>query len=177
MAVFQIKSRRGAREVLYKRDCNSLRLCVQAAVLEGITLAHADLRDANLICTILSNAKLSHVDLRSADLSNANLRGANLCFADLTGVALSFTYMNGVQLRGAKGILTVGPIDTWLMYAVRHDDGPRIYAGCRGPFCEAEARAYWHGDRPSHDARMIAGLDALLALAAAHGWPISEATP
>ena len=78
------------------------------------------------------------------------------------------------RIDGTEGILHVGPVDGWDMYAVRWDDGPRIKAGCRW-FTVTEAREWWGkggapGNKPEHGPLMLAGLDALLAMAKAHGW-------
>ncbi len=109
-----------------------------------------------------------------ADLSGADLRGADLSGADLRGAVLSGADLSGADLSGASGVLVVGPCDEWLMYAVSSDDGPRIKAGCRW-FTVEEARAHWNGEHtigPEHAAKMIAGVDALLSLARAHGWKL-----
>ena len=94
--------------------------------------------------------------------------------ADLRGA-----YLLGAYLHGVTGVLCVGPCDSWLMYAVQHDDGPRIQAGCHW-FTVDEARKYWAPENHSrwtrpdaeHGERMLAGLDALLALSRAHGWTV-----
>ena len=131
----------------------------------------ATMRDAVTVAIAaganLRGAYLIEADLRGADLEGADLRGADLEGADL----------RGADLEGADGVLAVGPIDTWIMYAVRYPDGPRIKAGCRW-FTVAEAREWWGKggeakDTETHGPRMLAGVDALLALAAAHGWEVS----
>lgn len=99
--------------------------------------------------------------------------GAHLAGADLMGANLT-----GADLTGADGVLAIGPIDTWIMYAVRFPDGPRIKAGCRW-FTVAEAREWWGRggaaqDTVTHGPRMLAGVDALTALARAHGWEVSQ---
>ena len=104
----------------------------------------------------------------AAVAAGADLRGANLRGADLTGA----------DLTGADGVLAIGPIDTWIMYAVRFPDGPRIKAGCRW-FTVAEAREWWGNggavqDTVTHGPRMLAGVDALMALARAHGWEVPQ---
>ena len=86
--------------------------------------------------------------------------------------------LTGAYLTGADGALAIGPIDTWIMYAVRFPDGPRIKAGCRW-FTVAEAREWWGKggaaqDTVTHGPRMLAGVDALMALAKAHGWEVSQ---
>jgi hypothetical protein len=90
--------------------------------------------------------------------------------AKIWGACLTSADLSGADLSCAHGILAVGPCDGWMMYAVRHPDGPRIKAGCRW-FTVPEAREHWSNpDRAAHNALMLAGVDALLALAKAHGW-------
>lgn len=89
--------------------------------------------------------------------------------ADLSGADLT-----GAHLSGATGIIRIGPIDGWEMYAVQRSGGPRIKAGCRW-FTVGEARGWWgkgggHGNAPEHGPLMLAGVEALLTLARAHGW-------
>lgn len=95
------------------------------------------------------------------------------------GVSLARARFSGADFSRAnfymaEGILHVGPVDGWDMYAVRWDDGPRIKAGCRW-FTVSEAREWWGKggtaqDTVTHGPRMLAGLEALLALAKDHGW-------
>ena len=104
------------------------------------------------------------VSLARADFSLANFSGANFSGASFYGA----------NFFGVEGILHVGPVDGWDMYAVRWDDGPRIKAGCRW-FTVTEAREWWGkggapGNKPEHGPLMLAGLEALLALAKDHGW-------
>ena len=142
---------------------------LSGADLSGANLSGANLSDAILRGANLSGANLSGAILRGADLSGADLIGAILSGADLSGANLDST-----DLSDAHSILTAGPCDGWMMYAVQHDDGIRIHAGCRW-FTVAEAVAHWHGqERKEHDAKMLAGVDALLALARAHGWEHCE---
>ena len=126
------------------QSATSLKEAAEEAVRKGVSLARADFSGANC-----SEANFFGADLSRADFSLANF-------------------------SGAKGILHVGPVDGWDMYAVRWDDGPRIKAGCRW-FTVTEARAWWGkggapGNKPEHGPLMLAGLDALLAMAKAHGW-------
>jgi len=53
--------------------------------------------------------------------------GAEAVRADLRGADLS-----GANLRGAAGIASIGPVGRQrrMVYAVAHDDGPMVQAGC-----------------------------------------------
>ena len=150
----------------------------RGADLSGAYLSGADLREADFTGADLSGADLLRADLREADFRGAELGGADLSGADLTRANLRGAYLRGADLSGAYGVLAIGPIDTWIMYAVRFPDGPRIKAGCRW-FTVAEAREWWaqggeEKDTVSHGPRMLAGVDALTALARAHGWEVSQ---
>ena len=70
--IYEIKHRY-TRAVIFSRDCNLLRECVEAAVQEGADLTLADLAGA---------------DLHGAYLAGADLHGAYLAHADLTRVDL-----------------------------------------------------------------------------------------
>ena len=59
--------------VLFEKDVELMRLCLQAAVEVGADLCGANLRGANL----------RYANLRDADLMGANLRDADLRDADL----------------------------------------------------------------------------------------------
>ena len=101
-------------------------------------------------------------------------QGVSLALADFYKADFSGANFFGANFSGVEGILHVGPVDGWDMYAVRWDDGPRIKASCRW-FTVTEARAWWgkggeSGNKPEHGPLMLAGLDALLAMAKAHGW-------
>jgi len=77
MPLFQIKHR-WTSAVIFELECRSLRLCVEAAVKQRVSLYAADLRGADLSGADLRAADLSNADLRAADLSGADLRGTNL---------------------------------------------------------------------------------------------------
>ena len=162
---------------IYRRDGSVLFRSATAtttaqAVNELVTEARADLRFADLSSANLRYANLSSADLRSANLRSANLRSANLIFADLRSADLS-------SARGLGDFFQLGPIDTWWMSISLKESGWMFRAGCRY-FTEAEAREWWRpenlpawtkGSAPDHGARMLAGVDALIALAKAHNWP------
>jgi len=107
------------------------------AVLYGADLYGADLRDADLYGAVLYGAVLYGADLRDADLCGADLRGAvlygaDLMRADLRGADLREANLSMADLRHARGIASIGPVGRQrrIIYAVAHDDGPRIQAGC-----------------------------------------------
>ena len=111
---------------------------------------------------------------QGVSLALANFPGADFYKANFSGANFSGANFFGANFFGVEGILHVGPVDGWDMYAVRWDDGPRIKAGCRW-FTVSEARKWWGkggapGNKPEHGPLMLAGLDALLAMAKAHGW-------
>jgi hypothetical protein len=113
--------------------------------------------------------------------ARAVLCDADLCGADLCGADLCDAVLRGADLRGAvlgRTLQRIGPIDGWTMVSVRWDDGPRIACGCRW-FTIAEAREHWGpgcAPRRAHGDLMLAGLDALVAICRAHGWPGCEVT-
>jgi uncharacterized protein YjbI with pentapeptide repeats len=67
-----------------------------------------------------------------SNLSRAYLSGANLSEANLSGANLSGAYLSGANLYGAAGIASIGPVGRQrrTVYAVAHDDGPKVQAGC-----------------------------------------------
>jgi len=176
------------------QSATSLKEAAEEAVRQGVSLAlanfsganfsGADFSLANFSRANFSGANFSGADFSLADFSRANFSRANFSGADFykanfsganfSGANFSRANFYGANFSGAEGILHVGPVDGWDMYAVRWDDGPRIKAGCRW-FTVSEARKWWGkggapGNKPEHGPLMLAGLDALLAMAKAHGW-------
>jgi len=158
------------------------------ANLSGAYLTGANLSRANLFGTNLTGADLFGANLFGADLYGANLSGANLTGAYLTGANLSRAYLTGANLSRANlfgtnltsavGVhyATIGPVDGWMVALTLTSEGLRISAGCRY-FSFPEAREHWSdpgrwsvGAAPEHGARMLAAVDALMALAA--DWPV-----
>ena len=146
--------------------------------------SEANFSGANFSLANFSGADFSRADFSLADFSRANFSRANFSGADFYkanfyganfyGADFSRANFYGANFYLAEGILHVGPVDGWDMYAVRWDDGPRIKAGCRW-FTVSEARKWWGkggapGNKPEHGPLMLAGLEALLALAKDHGW-------
>ena len=125
------------------------------------TLRGADLRGANLYGADLLRADLRWADLRWADLSKADLQGADLSEANLYKA----------DLRGAKNIVTFGPIGSRgdFTYAVRHTDCIMVKCGCFwGDFehWQAKCRAI-HKDTP-HGRAYAAAAEFIRAYAAAY---------
>jgi hypothetical protein len=100
--------------------------------LRGEDGKRANLSGANLSGSDLSRSDLSGANLSGSDLSGSNLRGANLSGSDLSGANLSECNLSGCDLRGAQGIMQFGPMPTSgrMIYAVRHDSGWMVQAGC-----------------------------------------------
>ena len=119
------------------------------AVPDGIEPRRANLIGADLIGADLSGADLSGAYLIGAYLTGAVLSGAYLHGAYLHGADLSDAYLSEANLRGATGIAAIGPVgrQRHLVYAVAHDGGPRIQAGC------------WWGSVPDTIARIEADYD------------------
>ena len=161
------------------QSATSLREAVGEAVRKGVSLAGANCSEAhfsgaNFFGVHFSGANFSRANFSRADFSLASFYGADFSLANFSGADFSRANFYGANFYGAEGILHVGPVDGWGMYAVRWDDGPRIKASCRW-FTVTEARAWWGkggapGNKPEHGPLMLAGLDALLAMAKAHGW-------
>ena len=176
------------------QSATSLKEAVAEAVRQGVSLAGANCSEAHFSGAHFSGANFFRADFSGADFSRANFSRADFSLANFYGADFSlanfygadfslanFSLANfsgasfyGVHFFGVEGILHVGPVDGWDMYAVRWDDGPRIKAGCRW-FTVSEAREWWGkggaaGNKPEHGPLMLAGLEALLALAKDHGW-------
>ncbi|MFA7267035.1 MAG: pentapeptide repeat-containing protein [Candidatus Nanopelagicales bacterium] len=169
--------------ILYGADLSYAAL--SGAALYGADLYGADLYDADLYDADLYDADLTGANLTGANLIGANLTGANLTGANLTGANLTGTNLTGANLTGAVGVhyATIGPVDGWMVALTLTDDSLKISAGCRY-FTLPEAREHWSdssrwtkGAAPEHGARMLAAVDALMALAV--DWPekLPEVTP
>ena len=135
--------------------------------LEIVAVARGNGLRANL-----RGAYLREADLRGACLSGADLSGAYLCGANLRGASLSGADLRGANLYGARGILAIGPGGSRgdMLYAVAHDDGPRIMAGCFwGTVAEFRDKANeTHGDN-EHAAYYEACIAMIEAWYAAYG--------
>jgi len=108
---FEIKHR-WDNSVLFSLECESLKLCVEAAIssradlsranLSGADLSDADLSGADLSGAYLSDADLSRADLSRANLSRAYLSRANLSRADLSRANLSRANLSDAYLSRAN---------------------------------------------------------------------------
>ncbi|MBU9262000.1 pentapeptide repeat-containing protein [Burkholderia multivorans] len=78
-----------------------MKVAVELACKQGVSLRGADMRGANLSGAYLSGADLSDAYLSDANLSGANLSGANLSGANLRGAYLSGAYLSDADLSGA----------------------------------------------------------------------------
>jgi len=109
-------------ECIFKSRHKTLLKAVETAVKQGISLMHANLREANL-----READLREANLREADLRRAYLRGANLREADLRRANLG-----EADLKEAKNILCIAPIGSRgdALYAVIHPKTVMIKTGC-----------------------------------------------
>jgi hypothetical protein len=146
----------------------AVRANLREADLREADLLGADLREADLTGAYLFEADLIGADLSDANLSVANLSVANLRGANLRGANLSGTHLSGAVLYGAAGIAAIGPVgrNGRIVYAVAHDDGPRVQAGCWWGSVEdtiSRIEADYADDTAARD-RYIAAVRAVAAL-------------
>ncbi len=187
---FEIKQRfTGA--VLFSLECDSFKLCIEAAVKERANLAGADLAGANLAYANLAGAYLAEAYLAGANLADAylagaNLAGANLAGANLAGANLAGAYLAGANLAGAN-LAGANLADAYLADAnlAAHLGYPngwnawtyfdtklneqRVQVGCQNKTI-AEGRAYW-SDKPNRR-EVMAALDYAEAIGKLRGWGV-----
>lgn len=101
-------------KVIFSYACenNTIGKTIEKAVKRGVSLAYANLYQAdlsntnlfrtNLFCVNLDGANLSCVVLRQANLIGANLIGADLSGADLSGADLVYSNLTNADLSGAN---------------------------------------------------------------------------
>ena len=99
--IFEIKHRFSG-EVIFKLECESMKLCVVAALKSEANLSEADLSGADLSGANLFGANLSEADLTRANLTRANLSEADLSEADLSGADLSGANLTRANLTRAN---------------------------------------------------------------------------
>ena len=174
--------------VLFSLECDSLKLCVIAAVqekaylrgadLSGADLSEADLseadlrgadlREADLSEADLSEADLSGADLRGADLSGAYLRGADLSGADLREAYLSGAYLREADLSEADLAAQLGQPNGWHAWTYVSKEGEqRVRVGCQD-FTIADGRAYWNGKENRRE--VMAALDYAESIGKLRAW-------
>jgi hypothetical protein len=154
------------RADLYEADLTGAAL--READLTGANLSGANLSRAYLHRANLSGAAMHGADLYEANLSGANLSGADLRVADLTWADLTGAYLHGAYLHGATGIAAIGPVGRQrrMIYAVAHDDGPMVQAGCwwgSVPDMIARIEADYEDDTAARD-RYVAAVRAVAAV-------------
>ena len=86
--------------VIFEYTCenNTIKKTVEEAVKQGVSLACADLHNADLSGANLAGVNLETANLQGTDLSGANLKSANLQGTDLSGANLQGTDLNGADL-------------------------------------------------------------------------------
>ncbi|KGS89852.1 pentapeptide repeats family protein [Burkholderia pseudomallei MSHR7334] len=89
-------------KVIFECEADSMKVAVELAYKQSVSLSDADLSGANLSGANLSDANLRGANLRGADLSGANLSGANLSDANLRGANLRGANLSGANLSGAN---------------------------------------------------------------------------
>lgn len=151
----------------------SIRETCEAAAREGISLACADLCDADLSGADLTCAILRDAILRDANPTSAILTGANLSSAKLSGAILYGADLFRANLAGAIGIASLGSPDGWSSLVWLNADGiARVRIECLVKTI-AEGREYWRGKDDRRE--VLAALDYAEAIAKLRGWPIAKA--
>ena len=151
--LYEIKHRfTGA--VLFSLDCESLKICVEAAVSQKVSLRDSNLRGSDLSGSDLSGSDLIYSDLSGSDLRGSNLRGSNLSYSNLAH-----------QLGHPNG---------WHAWTYVSKGGEqRVQVGCKN-LTLAEGRAYWSGKENRRE--VLAALDYAEAIGRLRGWA-QEVTP
>ena len=100
--------------------------------LREAKLFKANLREADLCGVDLCGADLCGAKLFKANLREAELQGADLRWANLYDANLYDANLYDVNLRGAEGVLSIGPIGSRhdLTYAFVHNGKAYVRCGC-----------------------------------------------
>jgi hypothetical protein len=93
---YQIHHRLDKNKIIIEVVCGAIGRCIEAAVKQEVSFAHADLRSVNLDDRDLRGGNFAGADFRNADLNRTNFRGANLLDAEFHGAS-----MKGMDIRGA----------------------------------------------------------------------------
>jgi hypothetical protein len=143
MPTFQIKCRiTGA--IRFEGEFGSLKLCVEAGVRDGASLAGASLTHASLVGASLVGASLAGASLTHASLVGASLAGASLVGASLVGAM----WREGIKLRG-RGIAKEATRSDGYRFMLLDTEAEgrwRVHAGCRF-FTMPEAWQHWKATR------------------------------
>jgi uncharacterized protein YjbI with pentapeptide repeats len=184
--------------VLFSMECESIKLCVEAAVRAGCDLSGANLSDADLSgatlfgCDLsdanLSDANLSDANLSDANLSDANLSDANLSRADLSDANLSDAYLSdatlsgatlfgcdlsradlsGADLSGVKQAAQLGQPDGWHAWTYITPENKQRVRVGCRDYTIAEGRDYWKGKDNRRE--VLAALDYAEAIGKLRQW-------
>lgn len=89
------------QDILFEGDFNTIGECLQEAVKQGVDLAGANLRDANLKFLNLENAKLSHALFEGATITNCNFAKADLSRGHFDNAIIKTCNFWNADLRNA----------------------------------------------------------------------------
>ena len=98
MKTFEIKHR-WTEEVIFKLECESFKICVEAAIEAQADLSGSDLSYSDLSGSDLRGSDLSGSDLRGSDLRGSDLRGSNLSGSDGEKIKIEKTPVQILGLR------------------------------------------------------------------------------
>jgi uncharacterized protein YjbI with pentapeptide repeats len=164
--------------VLFSLECDSLKLCVQAAVkakadLRDSDLRGSNLRDSDLRGSNLRDSDLSYSDLRGSNLRDSDLRGSDLSYSDLSysdlrDSDLSYSDLRGSDLRGSKEAAQLGQPNGWHAWTYLDKEGKqRVRVGCQDKTI-ADGRLYWADKEDRRE--VMAALDYAEAIGNLRGW-------
>lgn len=126
-------------ETLHEGTYNTLKDCLEDAVLQGLSLEGADLRRANLMNAALDGgrlrgacfeganlmgANLSEACLEGADLRDAGLQNACLCDAEMKGCVFHGTLFGATDIAGAD--ISFSRFDTLSAFTLNFRDARRL---------------------------------------------------
>ena len=160
--------------VLFSLECESHKVCVEAAVKSRANLAGAYLADANLACAYLAGANLADANFAYTNLAGANFADANLARANFAGANLACAYLAGANLARANlaGAYIAAQLghpngwNAWTYFDTKLNE-QRVQVGCQNKTI-AEGRAYWQGK--ADRAEVMAALDYAEAIGKLRGW-------
>jgi hypothetical protein len=83
-------------------DCRLMKSCFRGAVLDGVSCAGCNLRQADLEGASLTRCNLCRARCRGTNFKNADLRKADFSYADLRGADLSSAGVEGARFEQTK---------------------------------------------------------------------------